>query len=103
MDTFYDSSRVHDLSKVQYRFRLMRLTMWRWKIPPQQELDRVIPVLLIRAPTDDETGSVKMPQRYGVTVKRGGFALTFARELSDQSGIPTNRLHICDVYDHVIF
>ena len=44
-----------------------------------------------------------VPQRYGVTVKRGSCTVDIRKELSDLCGIPPDRLHICDVYDHAIF
>ncbi len=69
------------------------------EIPPQQELDRVIPIVLFRAPDAGTT----LPCRYGVTVKRGSFTVDLRRNLSQLCGIPPERLHLCDIYEHSIF
>ena len=68
------------------------------EIPQLHDMTRTLFILLFRV---GEKPS--LPMRYGVTVKRGSLVVDVREALSELCGIPSDRLVICDVYDHTIY
>jgi len=70
------------------------------EIPQEQNAIVPLTVLLIRAATPSRPGS--LPVRYAMHVRRDHPISHVKMELSRMSGIPRERLHVCECYDGVV-
>ncbi len=68
------------------------------EIPQLSSLGRIIPILMF---SSDAYSSP--PSRYGIVVSKGSHLGDVKSQLSSLSGIPTERLSICDVYQSRIY
>lgn len=67
------------------------------EIPQMDKMTVVIPVFVFRQ------GGSSVPYRYGITLPRQSFVADLRRTLAEMTGIPPDRLILCDIYDNTVY